>query len=334
LGRVPVGELQFLRENGKLLRLADLVRVNQDSDIYTQTGPAQATFYAESWLLVHYLFDHQMIARAEPFFAMLAGGVPLEDATLGAFGMKVPRLEEELLAYAKGEQFRYFSLPAPDARQTLDIRAEPLSPPAAAALMSSVRWHSAREHSQADAQSYAAEYESLLQQEPTNAAALRGLAMASLDLSEFPKALAYVRRAEQIEPGNVMNHYAAALVLNSSRAVKASIAFSGADQEEEAAACIRIDSNFADAYRLAASALVRTGEFDRALEMMQTAMALSPRTESYQLDLASIHLKKHEYGPAVALLNDLKNSHDPDIARQAQYFLASEALQSPPQPQP
>jgi Protein of unknown function (DUF1570) len=64
IGEVPVAELEFLRKNGKLFRLSDLVRVNQTSDIYNHNGPMQAAFYAQSWLLVHYLFDHGLINRA------------------------------------------------------------------------------------------------------------------------------------------------------------------------------------------------------------------------------------------------------------------------------
>src|SRR5262249_55361430 len=71
VGEVPLAELQFLRQKGQLMRLADLVRVNQESAIYNQSGVAQAVFYAQSWLLVHYLFDHQQINNTQAFFSMI-----------------------------------------------------------------------------------------------------------------------------------------------------------------------------------------------------------------------------------------------------------------------
>ena len=92
LGMVPVAELQFLRQNGKLMRLSELTAIRQDSQAYNQNGPTQATFYAESWLLVHYLFDHQLISRAEPFFSLMANGKSLEDASQLEFDMSAARL--------------------------------------------------------------------------------------------------------------------------------------------------------------------------------------------------------------------------------------------------
>src|SRR6185437_16708196 len=48
VGRVPMADLQFLRENGRLMHLSELLTVNQGSTVYNQNGPSEATFYAES----------------------------------------------------------------------------------------------------------------------------------------------------------------------------------------------------------------------------------------------------------------------------------------------
>jgi Tfp pilus assembly protein PilF len=71
-------------------------------------------------------------------------------------------------------------------------------------------------------------------------------------------------------------------------------------------------------------ALMRQGDFDQAERMMRKALSLSPRSEAYELNLADIELKKHEYASALVLLQELKNSDSPEIARQAEYFLTSE----------
>ena len=68
---------------------------------------------------------------------------------------------------------------------------------------------------------------------------------------------------------------------------------------------------------------MRQGEFDQAEIMMRKAVSLSPRSEVYRLNLAGIELKKQEYAPALALLQELKNSDSPEIARQAEYFLTA-----------
>jgi hypothetical protein len=57
---------------------------------------------------------------------------------------------------------------------------------------------------------------------------------------------------------------------------------------------------------------------------MRKAFVLAPRSEVYELALADLELKKRDYAPAVALLQELRSSHNPDVARQAEYFLSQE----------
>ena len=174
LGLVPIGELQFLRENGKLMRLWDLFAVRQDSKLYNQNGPTQAIFYAESWLLVHYLFDHHLISHAEPFFSRIARGQALSIAIQGEFGVSPTQLEANLLEYAKGERFRYFSLPALEIAD--EVSVVNLSRVTAQALRSDVRWHANTQHAKEEVAAYAEEMRSLLKQEPNNSTVLKQLA--------------------------------------------------------------------------------------------------------------------------------------------------------------
>jgi hypothetical protein len=61
---------------------------------------------------------------------------------------------------------------------------------------------------------------------------------------------------------------------------------------------------------------------------MRQAITLSPRMESYALNLADIELKGRDYGPALSLLHQLQNSRDPEVVKKAEYFLS--AQQTPP----
>jgi tetratricopeptide (TPR) repeat protein len=323
LGRVPVAQLQFLRANGKLMRLADLMRVNLNSQTYTQNGPRQELFYAESWLLVHYLFDHQLIGRAEPFFSLMASATTLDAAIQKSFGMSTQKLEDELLAYAKGEKFRYFSLLFNRDDVDMHADAQPISQVTVAALKLDLRWHSKPDHSKSDAQAYAAEYQSLLGREPQNVIALRGAGLAQLAMSNLESSFHYLRRALELKPGDPSSHYSLSLLLAAAEAAGVSEP-DFATLEGEAEACIHLDPSFADAYRIAAFRWLRQGAFDRAEDAMRLAVALSPRTDTYKLQLADLELKKREYAPALALLQELRNSHNPEIASQAEYFLSSD----------
>ena len=325
LGMVPVDELQFLRQNGKLMRMADLIAVRQDSQVYNQNGPAQAMFYAESWLLVHSLFDRQLISRAEPFFALMANGKPLEEASQLEFGMSPARLESDLLEYAKGERFRYFSLPPTDA--SIEVTVAELSPATAQALAADVRWHTKSEHSHEAAAAHAAELRTLLQSEPNNPAVLRQLGMALSGMGSRQEALDVLTRAVNAGGTDVLNHYALAVTLLSDPSKSANLASAGSI-DRELAICAQLDPDFADVYRLQALALAEQGLLERATAVMRKAFILAPRSEVYELALADLELKKHDWAPAVALLQELKSSHNPDVAKQAEYFLSQEVQQA------
>lgn len=317
LGTVPLAELQFLRQNGKLMRLADLVSVRQDSPAYKQNGPAQAMFYAESWLLVHYLFDHQLISHAEPFFSLMATGKSLAESTEVEFGMSPTRLEAELLEYAKGDRFRYFSLPP--TQSPADTAVAELTRATARALQADVRWHGEAQHSKDDVAQYADTLRKLLNDEPNNATVLRQLGLAAIQLDNRNGAVDLLTRAVNADPAEPLNHYGLALALTPSPNLRAVRSLDG-----ELAACVQLSPDFADVYRLQALALSRQGLLDQATTVMRKAFLLAPRSEVYGLELANLELKKHDYSPAIALLQELKSSHNPDVARQAEYFLSQE----------
>jgi tetratricopeptide (TPR) repeat protein len=323
LGRVPVAELTFLRQNGKLLRLADLVRVNQNSHTYLHNGPMQETFYAESWLLVHYLFDHQLIGHAEPFLRLMESGMSLDAAVQEAFGTNTEKLERELLLYAKGERFRFFSLPAAAQLMDENMATQALTEVTVAALKAEIRWYSKPRHSKDELREFADEYRSLLSREPNNAIVLRGLGRAQSELGDYERSFEFLRRAVETAPNEPLNHHSFARLLAAIESNASLLQHPAFSSEHEADRCAELDPSFADAYRLAASGLARRGDFDRAEAVMRRAIALSPRSESYALALVDIELKRREYAPALRLLQTLKNSHDPEIAKQAEYFLAS-----------
>src|SRR6185437_12050267 len=198
VGQVPLADLQFLRENGKLMHLADLFHVDQTSTVYNQNSLSEATFYAESWLLVHYLFDHQLIGQVQPFFAMMSSGTDVEKAWHASFGMTTRELEDPLLAYAKGESFRFFTLPVVAA--TSNPKVEGISASAVEAIQADVRWHLRTSHTKAEAEAYAGLSRDLLAKEPNNPAVLRGLGVALLSLGEYDEAQRNLSMAISADP--------------------------------------------------------------------------------------------------------------------------------------
>src|SRR5439155_26520523 len=121
------------------------------------------------------------------------------------------RLETGLLEYAKGEHFRYFSLPAVDSQA--DVTVRDLDFPTVRALERDVRWHTKTEHSMEDAEAYAAEMRSLMNDDPMNARVLRQLGIALFELGKYEEAVDALTRAVDSEPEEISNHYTLAQAL-------------------------------------------------------------------------------------------------------------------------
>ena len=326
LGRVPLGELQFLREKGKLMRLSELARVNQNSEIYNQNGPMQATFYAQSWLLVHYLFDRQLIGRAQTLFSMTGDGMPFEDAVPAALGKTRQQLEDELLSYAQGEQFRFFSLPWVAEPEKVEVKS--LSEVTALALKLEARQRCSYEHVKETAASFSAEYRRLLEQEPDNPDALRALGVALMNSGNYRESLHCLQKAVELDSHDARNHDALARLLNRMETSTAQLGEITATAEQQAQAALDLDPQYADALFIAGSAHARSGQLENAIALIRKASALSPRAEAYKLALADAEMKQRNYAPAVALLHQLSKSHDPEIAREAESFLSANTPQT------
>ena len=157
---------------------------------------------------------------------------------------------------------------------------------------------------------------------------MRGLGIALLEMGNDQEATVALGIASQAEPKEVMHHYALAVALSAMELDKNLSLPRGTSVEQELAACIDLDPDFADVYRLQAANLSRHGLLEKAANAVRKAIFLSPRTETYELVLADIELKKRDYGPALSLLHALKNSRNPDISKQAEYVLSSDVAQA------
>lgn len=326
LGRVPLGELQFLREKGKLMRLSELAKVNQNSEIYTQNGPMQAMFYAQSWLLVHYLFDRELIGRAQTLFSMTGEGIAFEDAVPAALGKTRQQLEDELLSYAQGEQFHFFSLPW--AAQPEKIEVKSLAEVSASALRLEAHQHCSPEYVKGNTGSFAAEYRRLLEQEPDNPDALRSLGVALMDSGNYHESLLYLQKAVELGGHDAHNHDALARLLNRMETNAAQLGETTITAEQQAQAALNLNPQYADALFIAGSAQARRGQLENAIALIRQASALSPRADAYKLAVANIEMKQSNYTPAIALLHQLVKSRDPEIAREAESFLSANTRQT------
>jgi len=150
---------------------------------------------------------------------------------------------------------------------------------------------------------------------------LRGLGYAYLHKRQFTEAADYFHRAVQLNSQDPRVHYYSAMLMNQQGGFADRSKLPEMIKELETA--IALDPTFADPYSMLGFAQGFSGDMAKAMANMQKAIALSPRNESYQFNLAQLYMKDRKPDQAVRLLQALAMSPNPSIAFRANQALAS-----------
>jgi Tfp pilus assembly protein PilF len=317
VGKVPQDDGVILRSS-TLMKVADLFRVQQNSRIYNESGDHRSLFYAQSWLVVHYLYDKHLGSQVNEYFRLAVDqGVPVEEAIRKAFGMSAEDMDKALRQYLNANQFLYQRIPTPAGIETTGYTVRPLSATDAKAVLADMHLHSADYQEKA-----IAEFEEILRLQPDHPAALRGLGYAYLTKQDYHRAGEYFRKAAEHDSSDPrVLYYSAFLIqqeegpaLGNDRQLLAVI-------QKQLESAVALDPEFADAYSLLAFTYMSQGKSQPALDTMLKAVALNPRNEGYAFNLAEMHLLNRDYDTAIAMLEELKKGHNPVIAAQAEQAL-------------
>ena len=112
------------------MKVAELLSVNYTAGIPTERGDL---FYAQSWLLLHYLrsqpdIDRDLPARIQQYTRNTGAGTPVEEAFESAFGVSTTDVDEALLQYFLQREFQSRRLPVDTALNGFDPRVRAMSP--------------------------------------------------------------------------------------------------------------------------------------------------------------------------------------------------------------
>jgi len=150
-----------------------------------------------------------------------------------------------------------------------------------------------------------------------NAIAHRALAWVRMERKEFDDADEELARARELDAKDSWTHYYLALA-------KFRAAQSGQKPIEGVSNMIQdlvfvVDKqpDFAEAHNMLALARLQGGGVHSATEAIKVAIQLSPRSERYLLNLAQIDLAGKKWDDATPLLERLKDSSNPQIAKAA-----------------
>jgi tetratricopeptide (TPR) repeat protein len=310
VGKIPNYEYLILQQNG-MMKVSDLFRVRQNSPTYNESGNHRTVFYAESGIVVHYLYDNSLIPRLSQYFALkIDQNVPVEEAIQKSLGMSAADFDKVLRNYVSKGQYKYFPMQTPANIVSREYVTRPLNQADSSAVLADIHLHSPDYHGQA-----IAEFQEILKTNPDNAAACRGLGYAYLQQKDFSQATSYFRRAVQADPNDPRAHYYYALMMSRGGAFTDHADLAEMIKHLETA--IALDPNFADPYSLLAFAQMSAGNPPKGLVSMQKAVSLSPRNERYQFNLAEMYLNNRQADPAMAILERLARTGSPEVAARA-----------------
>lgn len=310
VGKVPDTTYQVLRQTG-MLRVADLFAVRHQSAAYNESGDRRTAFYAESALLVHYLYDNQLVPKAGVYFDLRNNKkLPIEEALQQAFGMSSNQFDKILRDYVRGSQYKTYVLRTPADIVKGGYDTAPLSAIQASAILADVHLHSPNYRDKA-----MEEFRSVLQADPDNATAWRGLGYAYLMKKQYPEAGEYFRRAVQLDPKDPRVHYYSAMLMQGQGFFVDRSRLPEIIQELETA--VALDSDFAAAYSLLGMAQSSNGDVEKGIASMKKAIALDPHNQSNVYNLALMYMQDRKPDPAVALFEILTGSQDQQVAMRA-----------------
>jgi tetratricopeptide (TPR) repeat protein len=319
VGKIPEDEYRVLQQQG-MMKVSDLFRVQQNSSTYNESGSHRTVFYAESGIVVHYLYDNSLIPQLSKYFLLkLDQNVPVENAIQQSLGMSAPEFDRALRNYVSSGRYKYFPIPTPANIVSSEYAVRPLSPADSGAVMADIHLHSPDYHEKA-----IAEFQEILKTDPNNAAAARGLGYAYLQKQDYAQAGDYFKRAVQADSKDPRVHYYSALMM--SREGDFANHSDLPEMIKQLETAIALDPNFADPYSLLAFAQMYNGDPAKGLATIQNAVALSPRNEIYQFDLAQMYLNNRRPDSAIPILQGLVKNGSAGIAPRANGIL-QQALQ-------
>jgi tetratricopeptide (TPR) repeat protein len=319
-----------LLDNPVWLNLSDLLEM-KNRVVNGEEGTHHTLFYAQSWILVHYLINKDKLSETGAYFGLVElQKIPVAEAVQQAFGMSVAQLDQALKDYfhslkplaaslAESKRSNPPPTPEPVIESMLPVSLEDVSTtdaqlavPEATALVDEMELR-IPEHRQQATQ----ELGKLASDEKTESvAADRALAWAELQKGQTKEAFEQLNSAMQINPSDAWTRFELAQTSYQMRQKGAKVQ-GLANMMESLHTVIDRYPEFAEAYNMLGWARLTGGGANAATETMKMAVQLNPRSEQYQLLLAEAEIGAKKWDDGAALLNRLQDSHDPQIASAA-----------------
>ena len=304
------------------MSLEELLLVQTGSASYNQRQ-RRAIFYAQSWLLVHYLMSKQKLPDLFNYLQLTQiKQTPITEAIEQAFGMSPDEFEKNLHDYFKGALSVQKMQPL-----VLDYSGFPFNKVDIATANAEVA--DLHAHSRDYRQQAMGELKEVLRTDPQNPIANRALAYLYIDNKDYENAVQCIQRAMSAAPKDPEPHYLWAVYVRDKAQAEGQQPGGAVSMQRELEQAVALYPQYADAYDLLGYAYALEERYPQAIASTQKAVQLNPGYEPYALDLAQYYADAGQFDKATAVLNRVKNSSDPKIATAANNGLqAMQAKQS------
>jgi tetratricopeptide (TPR) repeat protein len=296
-----------------------------------QEGTHHTLFYAQSWILVHYLLKKDKMSELGKYFGLVEiQRVPVEQAIQQAFGMTTLQLDQEVKAYfhslaplfsALDDSHRsnipvgpqpVYQIALPFSAEEVGTSSKSLPVPEAQALVGEMELRVPERRQQAIQQ-----LQKLIADPKTETfVAHRALAWAYVQKGDTRQAFEELNAAVQMNANDPWTRFGLALASYHSGEKGARVQ-GLANMMESLHIVIDEYPDFAEAYNMLGWARLTGGGANAAVDSMKVAVQLNPRDEKYQLRLARAYLAAKKFDDATATLRRLKLSQDPGVAQAA-----------------
>jgi len=283
----------------------------------------QTLFYAQSWIVLHYLIDKNKLPETGTYFGLVQNDkLPVEEAIQKAYGMTAAQLDQAVKDYFRS------AFPAPAGR----VPAGPMVPTLAPVTYDDVGITTTAVP-EANARSMVAEMdlrlperhdqtrqllETIAKQPATdNAIAHRALGWDHLVKGEFDLATEEFSTAEELDNRDIWSRYYMALTRYREAQSSGQEVRGLANMMQDLHVVLGWKPEFAEAYFMLGWAQRSGGGVHAAMDTMPAAIRLAPRNQSYLLEMARVYLAAKDWDAGTALLQQLSASADAQVATAA-----------------
>ncbi|MBZ5615270.1 MAG: hypothetical protein LAO23_14775 [Acidobacteriia bacterium] len=317
------------------LSMVDLFTMKHDGS-GAREGTHNTLYYAQSWMVVHYLLNKNKMPEAGTYFDLVLNQkVPVEKAMVQAFDMSPAEMEGAVKTYFKSlgglgvaldqakkpveipadiQQPVHFAVPFDT--DEIGMAVSPVRDEEARAVIGDVMARIPEHRDQA-----LRDLHQLTADPKGNEAAHRGLAWDDIRQKKFDAAADELEKATELNPQDPwIWYYRSALKYQKAQATRQEMQ-GLANMMQDLRAVTDWYPELADGYNMLGMARVEGGGIKSALEAQRQAITLAPRNAEYEFNLGQIYVAGKKWDLAREVFTRLKAGPDRAAAAAAKQQL-------------